>query len=100
MAKRAKKKLSSKEKEELSRLKDYIEDLGFSFESRDPMYQLFLEKMYETKKLPLDQLLSEKELKEQEAIAEKIVRKLVKNEKTDDLSAIAKELDIRTKGSR
>lgn len=99
LAKRAKKRLSSKEEAELARLKNYLEDLGFTFESRDPMYQLFLEKMFEIRKIPLDRLFNEKELKAQETIAEKIVRKLVKAEKTDDLSALAKELNIRTKRS-
>ena len=71
-----------------------MDDLGFSREYRDPLYQLFIEKMYEVRRQPLDKLLTSKEKAEQEALAVKIVSKLVKTEKTDELSALAKELKI------
>ena len=94
LALKAKKQLSKKQDEELQKLRDQLDDLGFSREYRDPLYQQFIEQMYAVRSLPLDQILSPTELKEQEALAKKIVTKLVKKEKTDELSALAQELKI------
>jgi antitoxin component of RelBE/YafQ-DinJ toxin-antitoxin module len=72
----------------------YLQDLGFVHESRDPLYQLFLEKMYQVKKLPLDTVLSKDELAQQEKLAEEIVTELVKRGKADELSTLARELKL------
>lgn len=94
LARKAKQGITPEEQTELRQLREYLEDLGFAHENRDPMYQLFIEKMYNTRKLSLDRLYSADELAAQEALAERIIRELVKREKTDDLSAIAKRLNL------
>ncbi len=94
LAKKANKKLSKKEEKELKQLKRYLEDLGFSSEYRDPLYQLFIEEMYKIRSRPFDRLLTKKELKAQEALANKVIKELVKKEKMGDLSSLAKELKI------
>ncbi|MBU4152376.1 MAG: ATP-binding protein, partial [Proteobacteria bacterium] len=98
LAKKRKSGLTPGEEGELANLKEYLEDLGFSREYRDPLYQLFIEKMYEVRSQPLDKLLTEEELKAQEALATEIVRELVKNDRATDLSMLAKELNIRLRG--
>lgn len=98
LAKRRKQELSPPEQEELAKLRNYLEDLGFSREDRDPLYQMFIEKMYEERSQPLDKVLTPEELKAQEELAEEIVRELVKRERTDELSALAQELQIQVKG--
>ncbi|PMG81299.1 AAA family ATPase [Vibrio breoganii] len=90
--------LSDDEKEELDCLVVRLEDLGFSREYRDPMYQLFIEKMYEVRRRPLDQLLNEDELNAQNALAEQIMEQLVKAERAEELSALARELAEKVKG--
>jgi predicted DNA-binding transcriptional regulator len=80
--------------ERLSRLQHHLDDLGFSKENRDPMYQLFIEKMYEVRSQPIERLLSEDELKAQEALAEEVAKALVKKERADNLSALAQELKV------
>lgn len=90
LAQRAKGQLTSDENTEFEKLKQYLEDLGFSGEYRDPLYQLFIEKMYEVRSQPLDKLLSPEELKEQEELAQKILEEMVKNERADKLQAMAK----------
>lgn len=94
LAKKAKTTLTEEEEKRLVQLRDHLDDLGFSREYRDPMYQLFIEKMYEVRKKPLTTLLTEEELKAQEEIAESIVTELVKSERKDDLSALAQELKL------
>jgi predicted ATPase len=94
LALRAEKALSQKQEEELEKLRRLLDDLGFSREYRDPLYQLFIEQMYAVRSLPLDKLLSPKQLKEQEALAKKIVTKIVRTEKSKELSALARELKI------
>jgi len=71
LAKKASDGLTDEENRELIRLRNYLDDLGFSREYRDPMYQLFIQKMYETRNLPLDQLFTEEELKVQNEHAQK-----------------------------
>jgi predicted ATPase len=97
LALKAKKQLTTKQDEDLKKLRDQLDDLGFSREYRDPLYQQFIEQMYAVRSLPLDKILSSKELKDQEALARKIVTKLVKTEKSDELSALAQELKIAVK---
>jgi predicted ATPase len=92
LAKKAKDGLTDDENRELIRLRNYLNDLGFSREYRDPLYQLFIQKMHEIRNLPLDQLFSEDELKVQNEHAEKIIRDLVKVERTSVLSDLAQEI--------
>ncbi len=94
LAKQAKNGLNPAEQEQLERLRHYLEELGFSREYRDPMYQLFIQKMYEVRSLPMSQLLSPEELQQQEALAEKIVHALVNQERSDELSDLAKLLKL------
>ncbi len=94
LALKAKKALTAKQEEELRKLRDQLDDLGFSREYRDPLYQQFIEQMYAVRSLPLDKILSPKQLKEQEALAKKIIKKIVRTEKTDELSTLAQELKI------
>ncbi|MDR1994787.1 MAG: ATP-binding protein [Azonexus sp.] len=95
LAKQAKQSLTHREQGELERLRHYLDELGFSREYRDPMYQLFIQKMYEARSQPLSQLLPEKELKAQEALAEKIAQKLIIEERTGELAELAKALKVK-----
>jgi predicted ATPase len=95
LARKAKEGLSHADEEKLVRLRDYLEDLGFSREYRDPLYQLFIQKMYEVRSQPMTQLLTPEELKDQEALAQKIITELVKRDRTDNLSELAQELKLR-----
>lgn len=85
----------NEEKEELERLRLYLEELGFSREHRDPLYQMFIEKMYQVRKQPLSQLLSPEKLAEQEELATQIVHELVTQERSDELEELAKLLRLR-----
>jgi predicted ATPase len=95
LAKKAKEGLSEAEEAKLARLRDHLDDLGFSREYRDPLYQLFIQKMYEVRSQPLTKLLSPNELKAQEEFAQKVVTELVKQEREDELSALAQELKLK-----
>ncbi len=94
LAKKAKQTLSGAEESRLAHLRKHLEDLGFSREYRDPLYQLFIQKMYEARSQPLDKLFTQDELKAQESLAKAIVTKLVKQDRQNDLSALAQELKI------
>lgn len=94
LAKQAKGELTSIEQDQLGRLRHYLEELGFSRENRDPMYQLFIQKMYEVRSQPMSQLLSPEELQQQEVLAEKIVQALVTKERSDELADLAKQLKL------
>ena len=98
LAKRKHEGLNHDEQQELDCLVVRLDDLGFSREYRDPMYQLFIEQMYKVRSKPLDGLLSEKELQEQNALAEKIMEQLVKAQRKDDLSSLAQELAEKLRG--
>jgi len=98
LAKRKHEGLSGEEQQELDCLVVRLDDLGFSREYRDPMYQLFIEQMYKVRSKPLDELLNEDELKEQNAMAEKILEQLVKAQRLDNLSSLAQELAEKLKG--
>jgi predicted ATPase/uncharacterized protein YnzC (UPF0291/DUF896 family) len=92
IAKKAGEGLTADEEGELLRLRRYLEELGFSREYRDPMYQLFVEKMYKAKSQPINKLLTPAELAEQEALAESIIKELVKSERKDELAELARQL--------
>ena len=94
LARESKKKLTPVQEKELAKLRAYLDDLGFSREFRDPLYQLFIQKMYDVRSRPLGEVLSPSQLKRQEALAEKIVREIVKSEKTKELSTLAEELKV------
>ena len=94
IAKRSKSGLEPNETTKLTELQERLEELGFGREFQDPMYQLFIEKMYETKKQPVDQILSKEQIDEQSQLAEKIVKALIHKEKMDELSDLARELKI------
>lgn len=98
LAKRKHEGLSHDEQQELDCLVVRLDDLGFSREYRDPMYQLFIEQMYKVRSKPLDELLSGQELREQNALAEKIMEQLVNAQRKDDLSSLAQELAEKLKG--
>jgi predicted ATPase/uncharacterized protein YnzC (UPF0291/DUF896 family) len=98
LAKRKHEGLSPEEQQELDCLVVRLDDLGFSREYRDPMYQLFIEQMYKVRSKPIDQLLSKEELQEQNALAEKIMEDLVKAQRINDLSSLAQELAAKLKG--
>lgn len=92
VAKKASDGLTAEEEGELQRLRRYLEELGFSREYRDPMYQLFVEKMYKAKSQPINKLLTPEELAEQEALAESIIKELVVSERKDELADLARQL--------
>jgi len=92
IAKKANDGLTAEEEATLDRLRRYLEELGFSREYRDPMYQLFVEKMYKSKSHPINKLLTPAELAEQEALAESIIKELVRSERKDELAELARQL--------
>lgn len=98
LAKRKHEGLSQNEQQELDCIVVRLDDLGFSREYRDPMYQLFIEQMYKVRSKPLDELLNEEELQEQNTLAEKIMEQLVKAQRKEDLSSLAQELTKKLKG--
>lgn len=98
LAKRKHEGLNPEEQQELDCLVVRLDDLGFSREYRDPMYQLFIEQMYKVRSKPLDELLSKEELQEQNALAEKIMEDLVKAQRKNDLSSLAQELAAKLRG--
>ncbi|HXQ72771.1 MAG TPA: AAA family ATPase [Pyrinomonadaceae bacterium] len=92
LAKRSKEQLTEPEEERLKRLTDHLDDLGFSRENRDPLYQLFIQKMYEVRSQPLTSVLSAEEIQTQAQLAETIVTALIKEERNDELSTLAQEV--------
>lgn len=94
LARKEKEGLSEAEEAQLAHLREYLDDLGFPRESRDPMYRLFIQKMYEVRSQPLDELLTADELEEQEALAQTIITELVKQERANELSNLAKGLNL------
>lgn len=92
IAKKASDGLTAEEDGELQRLRRYLEELGFSREYRDPMYQLFIEKMYKAKSQPINKLLTPEDLAQQEALAESIIKELVASERKDELAELARQL--------
>ncbi|MCA8067364.1 AAA family ATPase [Burkholderia sp. AU38729] len=92
LARQNNERLTPAEEEELERLRHYLEELGFSREYRDPMYKLFVQKMYEAKSQPINKLLTPEELAEQEALASAIIKELVAKERKGELAELAKLL--------
>nr|WP_312230429.1 AAA family ATPase [Pseudomonas sp.] len=92
LAKKASEGLTRVEDEALERLRHYLEELGFSREYRDPMYQLFVTKMYEAKSQPINKLMTPDELAEQEALAASIIKELVTTERKGELAELARLL--------
>ena len=94
IAQRNKNELNLFENQELEELQERLNELGFGREFQDPMYQLFVQKMYENKKGPIENILTREQIEQQEQIADKIVKELIHKEKMDELTDLAKELKI------
>jgi predicted ATP-dependent endonuclease of OLD family len=94
MSIRAKDGLDNAQKARLEELQKRLDELGFGYETKDPLYQFFLEKLYEHKRKPLSKVLTQQQIQEQEKLADKIVREVIHKEKMDDLSDLARELKI------
>lgn len=94
IAKKATKGLTEVEEARLKSLRDYLDDLGFAMENRDPIYQVFIQKMYEVRRRPLTDFLTPEELLAEELLAQKIVAELVKKKRRDEFSDLAKELSV------
>jgi hypothetical protein len=97
IVKSLKNEITMSEKQELEEVQKFLEELGFIHESRDPLYQLFIEKMYDAKSLSLDKLFTKAELIEQDQLAEKILLAMVKDEKKASLEELAKQYDVDNK---
>lgn len=97
IAKKSKQALSPTELERLEYLRRHLDDLGFTREYRDPLFQLFIERMYEARSIPLTDLFDPQELRNREELAKRIVEELVRREKTEELSELARELSIEVK---
>lgn len=93
LAKESKGEIIEEERRELEHLKTYLTDLGFSREYRDPLYQLFIEKMYEAKNLTMAQLLTPEQRSLQEHLAERIARSIVAQDRLKDLEALAGDVN-------
>ncbi|KVU45525.1 AAA family ATPase [Burkholderia ubonensis] len=92
MAKEGRDELSMHERDELERLKAYLTDLGFSREYRDPLYQLFIQKMYEARSLPMAQLLTPEQQLLQNQLAEQIAKALVTDQRLSEIDALARAI--------
>lgn len=92
LAKEGKGKLSPREQDELEQLKTYLTDLGFSREYRDPMYQLFVQKMYEARNLSMAQLLTPEQQQLQNLWAEKIAINMMADQRMSEMEALANSL--------
>jgi hypothetical protein len=100
LAIRSTRKLEDSDERELKKLTAYLDELGFAHEYRDPQYQQFIEKMYKIRSKPLNELFTADELKEREDLAQRIVTEIVKREKTDELSDLAKELKMEARETK
>lgn len=92
LAKEAKDALVPGEQDELERLKAYLAELGFTREYRDPLYQLFVQQMYEARSLPMAQLLTPEQQRLQDELAQQIAKGLVADGRLDDMQALARAL--------
>jgi predicted ATPase len=97
LAIRAKRKLSAPEEWTLKKLINHLDDLGFAREYRDPDYQFYIEKIHEARSKPMDQLFTQREREDFEKLAERIVTAIVKKERTQEMSALARELHTELK---
>jgi len=73
------KKRSPSEDEELTKLTDELSDLGFANDFKDPYYALFIQKMALHTKFH-KKTLSKKEQQEKDALADKIIEEILKEE--------------------
>ncbi|WP_233827627.1 AAA family ATPase [Paraburkholderia sp. ZP32-5] len=92
LAKEARNELVPGERTELERLKAYLTDLGFSREYRDPLYQLFIQKMYEARSLPMAQLLTQEQQTHQDQLAQQIAKAMVADKRLSEMESLAKAL--------
>ncbi|MGF6939327.1 putative ATPase [Paraburkholderia sp. UCT70] len=92
LAKEAKNELVPNERTELERLKAYLTDLGFSREYRDPLFQLFIQKMYEARSLPMAQLLTPEQQAHQDQLAQQIAKAMVADKRLSEMESLAKAL--------
>ncbi|HHW1691050.1 TPA: AAA family ATPase [Pseudomonas aeruginosa] len=93
LAKEASGQLMANEREELERLKAYLSDLGFSREYRDPLYQLFIQKMYEARSLPMAQLLTPEQQQLQNQLAEQIAKAMVADARLNGMVSLTESLN-------
>lgn len=94
LAKEGRGEISKRERMELEQLKAYLSDLGFSREYRDPMYQLFIQKMYEARSLPMAQVLSPEQQERQENLAERITKTMVAEQRLSEMEELTKALQL------
>jgi predicted ATPase len=94
VAKQGLKTITPEEEQELGKLQKRLEELGFTRDYRDPLYQYFVERMAQIGKLPLSQVYSQEQLKEQEELAERIIKQVLHERQIDKLSDLAKELKL------
>ena len=92
LAREGRGELSIGERNELEQLKDYLTDLGFSREYRDPLYQLFIQKMYEARSLPMAQLLTSEQQQLQDQLAEQITKAMVAETRLSEIESLAKAM--------
>ncbi|AXE91077.1 AAA family ATPase [Paraburkholderia terricola] len=92
LAKEAKHELTRNETTELERLKAYLTDLGFSREYKDPLYQLFIQKMYEARSLPMAQLLTSEQQAHQDQLAQQITKAMIADKRLSEMESLAKAL--------
>lgn len=92
LAMEAKRALTEDERDELEKLKNYLTDLGFTREYRDPLYQLFIQKMYEARSLPMEQLLTPEQQKIQNELADQIAKTMVADQRMSEISSLVSAL--------
>jgi hypothetical protein len=77
-------KRSDEETNEMSELSDKLSGLGFAKDFKDPYFATFTQKMAQHTEFQKDKLTPE-EKKEQDAIADEIIRKILKEESNNDI---------------
>lgn len=92
LAKEVRGELGAGEGDELERLKAYLSDLGFTREHRDPLYQLFIQKMYEARSLAMAQLLTPEQQAQQDMLAEQITKAIVADKRLSEMQSLANAL--------
>lgn len=89
LVKESKEGLTLDEQNELEQLKIYLTDLGFSREYRDPLYQLFIQKMYEARNLSMSNLLTPEQLEQQNKLAEQIAKNMLAEQRISEMENLA-----------
>lgn len=92
LAKEVRGELAAGERDELERLKAYLTDLGFAREYRDPLYQLFIQKMYEARSLPMAELLTSEQQQRQDRLAEEIAKAMLADKRLGEMASLVKAL--------